>query len=74
MQFLNQDELRHFWIDFSSNGEIAVGRNYTEISFMHWTDAVDPLTVQFIGYSTGYGSTGFFRFCNFGKGILFPFA
>ncbi|KAJ8048591.1 hypothetical protein HOLleu_00961 [Holothuria leucospilota] len=52
MQYLNQHELRHFRIDFDSNGEISVARNYTAVSFMNWTDTADPLIVQFIGYST----------------------
>ncbi|KAJ8049161.1 C3 and PZP-like alpha-2-macroglobulin domain-containing protein 8 [Holothuria leucospilota] len=63
---VSQDEFRQFCITFECNGNITVGRNEDAIPFLQWTDP-NPLVVNYMGYSTGWGSTGEFRFCNFAK-------
>ncbi|KAJ8017844.1 C3 and PZP-like alpha-2-macroglobulin domain-containing protein 8 [Holothuria leucospilota] len=63
--YLSANEFRWFWITFDSNGAIAVGRKDESTSFMKWADP-DPLEVQYLGYSTGFGSSGQFRFCCLG--------
>ncbi|XP_033108598.1 uncharacterized protein LOC117110106 [Anneissia japonica] len=50
-----------FWISFD-NGLIRVGIN-GEDAFMTFQDQ-DPLDVYYIGFSTGFGSGGLFRFCH----------
>ncbi|KAJ8049150.1 C3 and PZP-like alpha-2-macroglobulin domain-containing protein 8 [Holothuria leucospilota] len=62
---VTQDEFRRFWITFDCNGNISVGRNEEATPLLQWTDP-NPLTVNYMGYSTGWGSTGEFRFCDFG--------
>nr|XP_006813569.1 PREDICTED: macrophage mannose receptor 1-like [Saccoglossus kowalevskii] len=57
---LSATEWRGFWIIFT-NGFIRVGRQ-GEGAFMEWQDP-NPLPVYYVGYSTGYGHTGEFRFC-----------
>ena len=42
-----------------------VGREANEY-FMTWQDP-NPLDVSYVGYSTGFGSTGVFKFCNLSK-------
>ncbi|KAJ8018266.1 C3 and PZP-like alpha-2-macroglobulin domain-containing protein 8 [Holothuria leucospilota] len=64
--YLSANAFRWFWINFDSNGTIAVGRNNESTAFMNWTDP-DPLEVQYLGYSTGFGSIGKFRFFGLGK-------
>ena len=61
--YLSASEFRMFWITFGNNGVIAVGREDESTPFMEWTDP-DPLDIQYLGYSTGWGSSGEFRFCN----------
>lgn len=61
--YLSSNDFRRFWITFGGNGTIAVGRNSETTPFMEWTDP-DPLSVQYLGYSTGWGSSGKFRFCS----------
>ncbi|XP_078660571.1 uncharacterized protein LOC144905067 isoform X1 [Branchiostoma floridae x Branchiostoma belcheri] len=58
---LSADELRGFWISWSPDGTIAVGREGEGSPFLQWQDP-NPLPFQYLGYSTGYGSTGQFRF------------
>ncbi|KAJ8041524.1 C3 and PZP-like alpha-2-macroglobulin domain-containing protein 8 [Holothuria leucospilota] len=60
-RYLSANEFRWFWITFESNGAITVGRNNESTPFMKWTDP-DPLEVQYLGYSTGFGNSGQFRF------------
>ncbi|XP_033099726.1 uncharacterized protein LOC117103267 [Anneissia japonica] len=50
-----------FWISFD-NGLIKVGIN-GEDAFMTFQDQ-HPLDVYYIGFSTGFGSGGLFRFCH----------
>nr|XP_006816218.1 PREDICTED: uncharacterized protein LOC102809517 [Saccoglossus kowalevskii] len=57
---VSMNEWRSFWISWS-NGEIKVGRE-GEAPFIQWKDP-DPLPVNFVGYSTGWGSEGEFRLC-----------
>ncbi|XP_078602190.1 uncharacterized protein LOC144876595 isoform X2 [Branchiostoma floridae x Branchiostoma japonicum] len=54
---------RKFWITWSSNGTIAVGKVGDTQPFMQWTDP-DPLPITYAGYTTGWGSTGEWVFCH----------
>ncbi|KAI8484227.1 hypothetical protein Bbelb_380120 [Branchiostoma belcheri] len=56
-------EYRTFWITWSSDGTIAVGKGGETQPFMQWTDP-DPLPIAYAGYSTGWGSTGRWKFCH----------
>ncbi|XP_019631561.1 PREDICTED: fibrillin-1-like [Branchiostoma belcheri] len=56
-------EYRTFWITWSSDGTIAVGRGGETQPFMQWRDP-DPLPIAYAGYSTGWGSTGRWKFCH----------
>ncbi|KAI8514743.1 hypothetical protein Bbelb_073340 [Branchiostoma belcheri] len=58
---LSADELRGFWISWSPDGTIAVGREGEGSPFMQWQDP-DPLPIQYFGYSTIHGSAGLFKF------------
>ncbi|XP_035695721.1 uncharacterized protein LOC118429347 [Branchiostoma floridae] len=58
----SKTEYRKFWITWSPDGTIAVGRGGETQSFMQWTDP-DPLPINYAGYTTGWGSTGLWRFC-----------
>ncbi|XP_078573406.1 uncharacterized protein LOC144860153 [Branchiostoma floridae x Branchiostoma japonicum] len=58
----SQTEYRAFWITWSSDGTIAVGRGGESQPFMQWKDP-DPLSIAYAGYSTGFGSTGQWKFC-----------
>ncbi|XP_077993135.1 C-type mannose receptor 2-like [Glandiceps talaboti] len=53
-------EFRAFWITFV-NGKISVGKD-GEPAFMEWTDP-DPVDINYIGYTTGWGSNGEFILC-----------
>ena len=53
-------EFRGFWITYN-NGVIKVGKEGQE-AFMEWIDP-NPLPVNNMGYSTGWGSNGEFKFC-----------
>eukprot|EP00058_Branchiostoma_floridae_P006900 XP_002592388.1 hypothetical protein BRAFLDRAFT_67253 [Branchiostoma floridae] len=55
-------EYRKFWITWSSDGTIAVGRGGETQPFVQWTDP-DPLPITYAGYTTGCGSTGLWKFC-----------
>ncbi|XP_033624617.1 macrophage mannose receptor 1-like [Asterias rubens] len=67
--FLNNQEFRAFWITYDLNtGVIAVGKKH-ELAFMTWTDP-NPLDVKYVGYSTGAGSHGEFKFCNLYAGVV----
>ncbi|XP_033109631.1 uncharacterized protein LOC117110909 isoform X8 [Anneissia japonica] len=63
--FLNQNRYNQFWIRFV-NGEIAVGY-IGDRAFMTYKDP-NPLDINYVGYSTGWGSTGNFEFCGIGGG------
>ncbi|XP_077993133.1 macrophage mannose receptor 1-like [Glandiceps talaboti] len=60
IDILSSTEFRAFWITFV-NGKISVGKD-REPAFMEWTDP-DPVTVNYVGYTTGYGSSGDFILC-----------
>ncbi|KAJ8036335.1 Macrophage mannose receptor 1 [Holothuria leucospilota] len=64
---LSGSEFRGFWITYESDGYISVGKYGEGIPFMEWTDP-NPFTVSYIGYSTGYGFQGEFKFCNLDAG------
>ncbi|XP_072020213.1 macrophage mannose receptor 1-like [Amphiura filiformis] len=60
---LNINEWRGFWITFNINtGKMEIGKE-AHAAFLTYTDP-DPIDVQYVGYSTGWGSEGRFRFCN----------
>ncbi|XP_070537336.1 C-type mannose receptor 2-like [Ptychodera flava] len=59
-QILSGSEFRGFWITFV-DGTITVGKEGGE-AFMTWTDP-NPMTINYVGYSTGYGHDGEFRLC-----------
>ncbi|XP_078696106.1 putative carboxypeptidase X1 [Branchiostoma floridae x Branchiostoma belcheri] len=56
-------EYRTFWITWSADGTIAVGRGGETQPFMQWRDP-DPLPIAYAGYSTGWGSSGRWKFCH----------
>ncbi|XP_078610800.1 C3 and PZP-like alpha-2-macroglobulin domain-containing protein 8 [Branchiostoma floridae x Branchiostoma japonicum] len=58
----SKTEYRKFWITWSPDGTIAVGRGGEPQPFMKWTDP-NPLPINYAGYTTGWGSTGLWRFC-----------
>ncbi|CAH1259009.1 PKDREJ [Branchiostoma lanceolatum] len=69
---VSANEFRDFWVSWTDDGTIAVGREGESSPFMQWRDPA-PLGVGYFGYSTGYGSTGEFRFpCRQGKSLLMP--
>ncbi|KAI8493475.1 hypothetical protein Bbelb_288720 [Branchiostoma belcheri] len=56
-------ELRTFWINCAPDGTISVGKGDDAQPFMSWRDP-NPLRVSYAGYSTGWGSTGRWKFCS----------
>ncbi|KAI8490945.1 hypothetical protein Bbelb_313640 [Branchiostoma belcheri] len=56
-------EYRTFWINWAPDGTISVGKGGVAEPFMSWTDP-NPLRVSYAGYSTGFGSTGRWKFCS----------
>ncbi|XP_071940974.1 macrophage mannose receptor 1-like [Antedon mediterranea] len=67
---LNQNEFRGFWITWDDNGKISVGKA-GQASFMEWTDP-NPLRIAYVGYTTGWQSSGEFRFCDLTSGGSVP--
>ncbi|XP_071945702.1 von Willebrand factor-like [Antedon mediterranea] len=61
--FVNMQTFTKFWIKLE-NGRISVGDEKSTYPFMFWTDA-NPLSIRYLGYSTGTNSIGIFRFCGF---------
>ncbi|XP_035693199.1 uncharacterized protein LOC118427484 isoform X2 [Branchiostoma floridae] len=59
---LSSAESRGFWISWTMDGTISVGKQGESQHFMQWTDP-EPLQVVYAGYTTGWGSTGEWRFC-----------
>ncbi|CAH1247273.1 MATN2 [Branchiostoma lanceolatum] len=59
---LSPIEYRTFWITWSPDGAMAVGKGGETQAFMQWTDPF-PLAIAYAGYTTGYESTGLWRFC-----------
>ncbi|XP_019641105.1 PREDICTED: fibrillin-1-like [Branchiostoma belcheri] len=55
---------RGFWVTWSRDGTISVGKMGETHSFMQWRDPV-PVPIRHVGYSTGWGSSGYWRFCDF---------
>ncbi|XP_077993134.1 macrophage mannose receptor 1-like [Glandiceps talaboti] len=60
IDIVSPTEFRAFWITFV-NGKISVGKD-GETAFMEWTDP-DPLSINYVGYTTGFGSNGEFILC-----------
>ncbi|XP_077862604.1 uncharacterized protein LOC100373394 [Saccoglossus kowalevskii] len=60
-KMLSPSEFRGFWVTWD-NGIIKVGRAGETEPFMQMEDP-NPLTINYIGYSTGWGSTGVFYVC-----------
>ncbi|XP_078686058.1 uncharacterized protein LOC144918846 isoform X2 [Branchiostoma floridae x Branchiostoma belcheri] len=54
-------EYRGFWVSWAADGTIAVGRDNETEPFMQWGDP-DPLPIGYVGYRTGWGSNGRWRF------------
>ncbi|XP_033107417.1 macrophage mannose receptor 1-like isoform X2 [Anneissia japonica] len=67
---LNENEFRGFWITWDDAGKISVGKA-GQSAFMEWTDP-NPLTIAYVGYSTGWDSNGEFRFCDLTSGGSVP--
>ncbi|XP_078667263.1 uncharacterized protein LOC144909086 [Branchiostoma floridae x Branchiostoma belcheri] len=59
---------RTFWINWASDGTISVGKGGVAAPFMSWRDP-NPIRVSYAGYSTGFGSTGRWKFCSI-EGLL----
>jgi len=60
--FLNADEYREFWISFDHD-EVRVGKGEEWEPFMNAT-VPEPFAITHFGYSTGWGSTGWWQFHN----------
>ncbi|KAI8513766.1 hypothetical protein Bbelb_080900 [Branchiostoma belcheri] len=58
---LSGTESRGFWIAWSGDGTVSVGKEGRLTPFMQWTDP-HPLPVNYVGYTTAYGSAGDFKF------------
>ncbi|XP_077861526.1 uncharacterized protein LOC144341898, partial [Saccoglossus kowalevskii] len=58
---LSADEFRAFYVTWY-DGYIKVGKR-SEEPFMEWQDP-DPLPVNYVGYTTGWGSEGEFQLCS----------
>lgn len=54
---LNAGEFRGFWIRWTHDGIITVGREDEVAAFMSWEDP-DHVNFQFVGVCTGWGATG----------------
>lgn len=54
---LNAGEFRGFWIRWTHDGIITVGREDEVAAFMSWEDP-DQVNFQFVGVCTGWGATG----------------
>ena len=63
---LNPEEFREFTISWAG-GQIAVYRAVNcSAPIIEYTHS-NPFSIEYIGFSTGWGSTGEFLFCDFGK-------
>ncbi|CAH1240852.1 EDIL3 [Branchiostoma lanceolatum] len=56
-------EYRTFWITWSSDGTIAVGRSGEGQPFMEWRDP-DPLPIVYAGFSTGSRNSDQWNLCH----------
>ncbi|XP_072024674.1 uncharacterized protein [Amphiura filiformis] len=63
--FLSATEFRDFYISFDDEGSLQIGRREEE-PFLSYTHE-DPYPIRFIGFSTGFGSTGMWEFLDFGN-------
>ncbi|XP_066302793.1 EGF-containing fibulin-like extracellular matrix protein 2 [Branchiostoma lanceolatum] len=63
---LSATSYRGFWVSWSSYGTISVGRQGETSSFMRWRDP-DIQPIRYVGYTTGYRSTGYWRFCDYNE-------
>ncbi|XP_038060742.1 C3 and PZP-like alpha-2-macroglobulin domain-containing protein 8 [Patiria miniata] len=55
-------QFRGFWVTFDLHtGLLAAGREGQVTPIMQWVDPA-PLDVKYVGFSTGWGSTGIFRY------------
>ena len=48
-----------------NTGKMDIGKE-AQAAFLTYTDP-NPINVLYVGYSTGWGSEGKFRFCNLSK-------
>ncbi|XP_078697583.1 uncharacterized protein LOC144925470 [Branchiostoma floridae x Branchiostoma belcheri] len=60
--FLSETEPRGFWISWSPDGTVAVGRHEDAAPFMSWTDP-EPLPILYAGYKTQWVGTARWKFC-----------
>ncbi len=65
---LSSTEFREFFISFDGSGTLDIGKKDQE-PFMSYTHD-EPYPIRFIGFSTGFGSTGMWEFLDFGKHAL----
>lgn len=57
---VSEEEFRTFWISWD-NGHIKVGHGGDPTPFMTW-NSPNPLAVAYLGYTTGWGSCGEWKF------------
>ncbi|XP_078573549.1 uncharacterized protein LOC144860254 [Branchiostoma floridae x Branchiostoma japonicum] len=62
---VSSSSYRNFWISWNSIGTISVGREGYS-AFMQWRDT-DLLPIRYAGFTTGWGSTGNWRFCDYNE-------
>lgn len=55
--FLNAGEYRGFWVRWTDDGIITVGREDEVAAFLSWQDR-DRVPFGFVGVCTGWGATG----------------
>ena len=65
---LNPAEYRHFYVSFQ-NGDISIGQ-VGDRPLMEYTHD-SPIPVNFVGFSTGFGNTGVWEFCDFGMFLIY---
>ncbi|XP_078617273.1 C3 and PZP-like alpha-2-macroglobulin domain-containing protein 8 [Branchiostoma floridae x Branchiostoma japonicum] len=59
---LSKNEYRAFWITWSSDGTIAVGRGGETLPFMQWRDP-NPLPINYAGLNTAWRNHGWWDLC-----------
>jgi len=57
---VTEEEFRTFWLSWD-HGHVRVGREGEDTPFLSW-DAPGPLGVSFLGYTTGWGACGQWKF------------
>ncbi|XP_035689566.1 collagen alpha-1(IV) chain-like [Branchiostoma floridae] len=62
---LSASSYRNFWISWNSLGTISVGKE-GQPAFMRWRDP-DFLPIRYAGFTTGWKSTGNWKFCDYNE-------